>query len=103
MNLVDEQHIVLLQRCQDACQVAWLVEHRATGNLEAHAQLVGNDVRQRCLAQSWGTVQQRVVQRLTTILGSLDEHLQILHNLLLAAEVTEAQRSQGVFKLFLSV
>ena len=48
-------------------------------------------------------MQQRVVQWLTAILCCFDEHLQILHNLLLAAEVTETQRSQSVLKVFFAV
>ena len=41
--LVNEEHIVGLERGQDAGQVAGLVEDGSGGNLEAHAQLVGDD------------------------------------------------------------
>ena len=100
MNLIDKQHIVLLQRCQDACQVPRLVQYGAAGNLESYSQFVGNNIRQRRLTQSRRTVQQDVIQRFATVFGSLDEHLQVLHYLLLTAEVMERQRSQSVFELF---
>ena len=45
-------------------------------------------------------MQQDVIQRFATVFGSLDEHLQVLHYLLLTAEVMERQRSQSVFELF---
>ena len=89
MYLVNEQHVARLQRGEDASQVARFVEHGATGNLESHAQLVGNDVRKGCLAQSRGAVQQGVVERFATILGRLDKHLQVLHHLFLPAEVAK--------------
>ena len=50
--LINEQHIVRLQRGEQTCQVARLVEHRARGDLESHAQLIGDDVAQCRLAQS---------------------------------------------------
>jgi hypothetical protein len=47
-------------------------------------------------------VQPGVVQGLAAILGSLDKDFEILNNLLLAAEVTETQRTQRVLKIFLA-
>jgi hypothetical protein len=43
-----------------------------------------------------------MVERLTTILRCLNEHLQILYNLLLAAEVAKAQGAQGILKVLLA-
>ena len=99
MYLVDEQHIVGLQRSQDAGQVARLVEHGAARNLKSHPQLVGNDLTEGCLAQSGRSVQQRMVERLATILGCLYKHTQIVHHRALAAEVVEAQRPERILKL----
>ena len=89
MDLVDEQHVIRLQRRQDARQVAGFVEHRARGNLEAHTQFVGDDVAQGGLSQSWRTVQQSVVKRFATVFGRLDEHVQVVHHFLLPAEIPE--------------
>ena len=103
MNLVDEQHIVLLERCQQARQVAWFVEYRSACNLESHAQLVGDDIAQCCLSQSRRTVQQCMVEWLSAIFRSLDKHLKVLHHLLLSGEVLEAQRAERILKLTLRV
>ena len=43
-----------------------------------------------------------MIQRFTTILGRLHEHLQILYNLLLSAEVAKAQWAQGILKILLA-
>ena len=101
MYLVDEEHVARLERGEYAGQVARLVEHGAAGELEAHAQLVGNDVAQCGLAQAGRTVQQGVVERLATVFGGLNEDLQVLHHLLLTAEVAEAERTERVLKLLL--
>ena len=44
VDFVDEQDVVGLQACQQSCQVARLVEHGAARKLEAHTQLIGDDV-----------------------------------------------------------
>lgn len=93
MNLVDKQHVVLLQRCQNTGQVARLVEHRTGGNLKAYAEFVGDDVRQGGLTKSWRAVKQRVVERFATIFCSLNKHLEVLYDALLTAEVVELQRA----------
>ena len=96
MDLVDEEHVVFLERRQQSGQVARLVEHRPRRHLEAHAQLVGDDVRERRLAQARRAVQQHMVERLLTHASGHDEHLQVLHHLALAAEAVERERAQGV-------
>ena len=101
MYLVDEEHVVGLQRSEDAGQVTGLVEHRAAGQFEAHAQLVGDDVAQRGLAQTGRAVQQGVVEGFATVFGGLYKHLQILHHFLLTGEVGEAERTERILKVFL--
>ena len=103
MDLVDKQHIVLFERGQDTREVARLIEYRTGGNLKSYPQLVGDDIRERGLSQARRTVQQGMIQRLTTILGSLHEHLKVLYDLLLTTEITECQRSQCVLKVFFSL
>ena len=99
MDLVDEQHVLRLQRGEDARQVARLVQHGTAGDLEAHAKFVGDDVRERGLTQSGRAVQERVVERFATIAGSLHEHLQVLHHLCLAGEVLKVERAQRVLEI----
>ena len=99
--LIDEEHIVWLERGEDACQVAGLVEHGAARELEAYAQLVGDDVGEGCLAQSGRAVQEGVVEGFAAILGSLHEDAQVIDDLLLTAEVVELQRTEGILEVLL--
>ena len=101
VNFVDEQHVVLLERGEDARQVARLVEHRTAGHLETHAQFVGDDVRESGLAQSWRAVQEGVVERFAAELRCLDKDAQVFHHLRLSAEVIEAQGAQCVLEVLL--
>ena len=101
MYLVDEEHVVRLQAGQDTGQVARLVQHGTRRDFEAHAQLVGNDVGEGRLAQSGRSVQQHMVQRLATQAGRLDEDAQVVHHLVLAAEVLETQGAQHVLHVAL--
>ena len=97
--LIDEKHVARLQRREDAGQVTGLVEHRAGRDLETHAQLVGNDIAQRCLAQSRRSVEQRMVERLTTVFGGLHKDAQVVDHLPLAVEVVKAQRTERILKV----
>ena len=101
--LVDEEHVVRFQGGEQTRQVAGFVEHRSRGHLEAHAQFVGDDVAQGGFPQSGRSVQQRVVERLSAQACRLDKHLQIVHDLVLPAEVAELQRAERVLKLALTV
>lgn len=89
MDLVDEKHVAPLQRGKDAGKVARLVEDRARGDLETHAQLVGDDVAQSGLSQSGRTMEQGVVERLATVFGCFDKYAQVIDYALLAAKVVE--------------
>ena len=89
MYFVDEEHVVRLERGEQSGQVAGLVEHRAAGELEAHSQFVGNNVREGGLAQSGRAVEQGVIERLATIFGGFHKDAQVFYHVALAAEVVE--------------
>ena len=101
VDLVDEEHVVRFKRREDARQIARFVEHGPRCDFEAYAQFVGDDVAQRRLAQSRRTVQECMVERFATVFGSLDKDTEVLDDLLLSAEVTEAQRAEGIFEILL--
>ena len=101
MYLVDEEHIVGLERREEAGQVAGLVEHRSRRDLESHPQLVGDDVAQRGLSQSGRTVEQGVVERFMAIFGGLNKDPEVFHNLGLTVEVVETERAKRVLEVFL--
>ena len=78
---------------QDRGEVAGLGQHRAGGGAEVHAQLAGDDLGQRGLAEARRAEQQHVVQRLAARPGGLDEHPQVALGLLLADELGQRLRA----------
>ena len=82
---------------QDRRQVLRLFEHRAGGLAQVDAELVGDDVRERRLAEAGRAEQQHVVQRLAALLRRADEDLELLARLGLADVFGEALRPQRAF------
>ena len=103
MNLVDEQHIVLLERSEYTRKVAGLVEHRTGCDLEIHTQLIGDNACECGLAESGRSEQQQVVQCLATHTRSLDEHFEILNNLFLTVERVEIRRAQRALEFLVRI
>jgi len=68
-------------------------DHRPGGRAEVHAQLARHDLGQRRLAQPRRTDEQHVVERLTGLLRSLDEHLHVRTRRTLTDELRQAQRA----------
>ena len=101
MDLVDKEHIVLVERGEQARQVARLVEHWAAGDLEPHAQLIGDDVAQRRLAQARRAVEQDMIQRLATLTSRLDKHPQVVDDLVLTGKVAKPHGPEGALKILI--
>ncbi len=103
MYLVDKEHVVLVERGEDAGQVAGLVEHGARRHLEAHSQLVGNDVAQCGLAQAWRTVKQDVVECLVAHAGRSDKHAQVVDDFVLTGKIVKLHGTQGFLKVLVAL
>ena len=85
VNLVDEKHVAFLQRIrQDRREVAGLLDRRPRGHADAHPEFVGDDVRERRLAQPWRAEEQRVIERLAPAFGRLEVHTELVLELFLA-------------------
>ena len=95
VNLVDEQHVARLQVGQQRGEIAGTLEHRARGLAQVHAELAGEDVGERGLAQSGRPEDQRVIQRLAALDRGLHEDLELRLDLLLADVVREPLRADG--------
>jgi hypothetical protein len=52
---------------------------------------------ERSFAQSGGTVEKNVIERITALTGSLDEHVQIFDNLFLSTELLQLPGSERFF------
>ena len=99
MYLVDKKYIVWLEGSEDAGKVARFIEHRSARELKADSELVGNDVRERRLAQARRAMQERVVEGFSAIFRRLDEDAEVLDDFALPAEVLEAQRPERILEV----
>src|SRR5882672_795655 len=63
VNFIEEENFTLLERSEDRGQVALAFQQRAGTGLDHDAQLAGDDLRERRLAQAGRAVQQHVVER----------------------------------------
>ena len=66
VDLVDEQHVALVELGEDRRQVAGPLERRARRDVQVHAHLGGDDARQRGLAQPGRAGEQQVIDGLAT-------------------------------------
>ena len=92
MNLIDEQHIPGLEIGEDGGQVPRPGDYRSRSGAKTDAELPGDDLRQRGLAETRGPIEQHMIHGLAAALGRIDEHLQIIADLGLADEFLEAPR-----------
>ena len=90
MDLVDEQHVARLQIGQQRRQIAGTLEHRARGLAQVDAELGGDDVRQRRLAEPRRPEDQHVIERLAALRARADEDLQLRLDLRLTDVLREA-------------
>src|ERR1019366_4832978 len=72
VNFIEKKYFLLLERRQDRGQVALALQQRAGAGFDHDAQLAGNDLRERRLAESWRTIQQHVVQSFAAAESRLD-------------------------------
>ena len=63
MYLVDEQHVMRFEVGQDRRQIARLLEHRARGLTQIDLHFIGDNMRQRGLAEPGRSEDQHVIQR----------------------------------------
>ena len=94
MNLVDKQHIALVEVGQQAGEVGGLLDDRAAGDFHVAAHLPGEDAGERGLAEARRATEQDVVERLAALLGRLDRDAEPLLDLELAGEIGEHSRAQ---------
>ena len=94
VDLVDEEDAAGLERGEEGGDVGLALQRRPRGLHQRHPHLLGDDVRQRGLAQPGRPGQQDVVERLVAAAGGLDEDRQLPGHLLLVDEVGERARPQ---------
>ena len=90
MDLIDEEHVVGFERCEESGEVTGLVEDRTGGDLKAYAELVGDNVREGGLTESRRAEEQHVVEGLVAQFGCLDEDLEVRGHFALPCKIGEA-------------
>ena len=101
VDLVDEEHVVLLEVREDGGEVARALDGGAGGDAHGDAHLGGDDVGERGLAEAGRAVEEQVVERLAALLGGVDGDAEVVLELLLADELIEAPGAEGdVDRLF---
>ena len=97
VDLVDEQHVAFVEIGQDGGQVPGPLDRRAGDRPDRDLHLVGDDVRERRLAQSGRAAEQDVIQHVVALLGRFQRDPQRLLGALLADVFIEAAGAQRAF------
>ena len=95
VDLVDEQHVALVELGEDGGEVAGPLERRAGRDVQRHAHLRGDDAGERRLAEPGRSGEQQVVDGLPTPAGRLEDDAEVLLQLALADELVERARPQA--------
>ena len=103
MDLVDEQHVAVVELGEDGGQVAGPLERRTRRDVDPDAHLGGDDAGQAGLAQARRAGEQQVVGGLTPPAGGLQHDREVLLQLGLADELLEAPGPQPGFLGLLAV
>jgi hypothetical protein len=94
VDLVDEQHVAVLEIGEQGGKVARLCDHRPRRGAEADAKLARDDLGQRRLAEARRAEEEHMVERVAAPLRGIDEDPQILPRRLLADEIVERLRPE---------
>ena len=94
VDLVDEQDVALGEVRQGGREVAGASEHGPRRDPEPHAHLLGDDARERRLAQPRRAREQQVVRGLASSSRGLEDDREVPHQLGLSHELAQRPRPQ---------
>ncbi len=100
MDFIDEQHVARLQIREQRGQIAGAFDDRARCRAHVHAEFVGDDVRERGLAESGRTENQHVIERFAATARRLDVDRHLLAHGALADVFVESLRTDFCFDGF---
>ncbi len=99
VDLVDEEHVAIVERGEDGGQVAGPLDRRAGRVADVDPQLASDDGRQGRLAEAGRPVEEDVVRGLAPLASRREEHRQARLHLALAQVLVHAARAQGALDL----
>ena len=94
VDLVDEQDVALVEGREDRGEVPRPLDRRPARVADVHAELAGDDRRERRLAEAGRAVEQDVIRRLSPPLRRLEQHVEARLDLALADVLVERPRTQ---------
>ena len=89
VDLVDEQHVLLVQIGQNAREIRRAFQHGPGRHLDFHAEFMGDDIGHRGFAQAGRAVQDNVVHRLVAMACGLDGNPQMRLHLFLPDHIVK--------------
>src|SRR5205823_4900298 len=99
VDLVDEQHVALLEAGEDRGHVALALERRARDRADADAELLADDEGETRLAEPGRADEQDVVECLAARLRRLERDRELFLDPLLADEVVERAGAERALQL----
>src|SRR5690625_1160907 len=96
MDFVDKQHIARLEICKNRNEIALSLDGRTARDAQVDAHLGGNNLRQRGFTETRRTVQQHVIERLTTIQRRSNEDAEVVLYALLTDILVQGARPQAL-------
>src|SRR5215510_4982063 len=99
MDLVDKEQGVFLEIGEHAREIAWAFDDRSGSGANRDTHFIADDVRERRLAESRGTVEQHVIERFTATTRGSDRHLQVIAQAVLPDVLIERTWTQPRFIL----
>ncbi len=99
MDLIDEEDVSRGQVEKDRAERALVVDRGPGADLDRDAELVGDDVRERCLAETRRAAQQHVLDGLVPATRRLEKDAEVLPHLLLTHVLAEEPGAQREVEL----
>src|SRR3974390_427755 len=72
VNFVEEEDVAGFERSEDGGQVAFALKQRAGASFDRDVKFIGDDLRQRGLAQAGGTVKKDMVESFFAVAGGFE-------------------------------
>ncbi len=98
MNFVDEKNFALFERGEKPGEIGGFFDDGTGSDFHFRAHFLGENERERRLAETGRTVQQNVVERAMFPPRRADHHAQALNRARLSREIVEIRRAQRLIE-----
>ena len=99
VDLIDEQNVSFAQCGQDPDQIDGALQHRTGSGVQAHSQLVGDDMRQCRLPQTRRAVEEDVIQRFAALVGGRYRNTELFLDLFLPQHLVHRFGAESVVEI----